>query len=169
MVVFASATCTRILACRPIVPRLKILVAEDEQSIRVQYRIILEARGHSVTATADGEECITAYRRALEPPGVPFDAVILDYRMPRLDGLGAARQILELCGDQRIIFASAYVAETLRQAARELHRIVELLQKPFGLDYLVEVVEDTEVYGRLASLNVKVRQLHDHNLSLSQL
>jgi CheY-like chemotaxis protein len=89
--------------------------------------------------------------------------------MPELDGLGAAREILSLCPGQRIVFASAYVAETLREAARDLHQIVELLQKPFGLDYLVEVVEDTDVYQQLASVNVKVRELQNHNLSLSEL
>jgi CheY-like chemotaxis protein len=89
--------------------------------------------------------------------------------MPVLDGLGASKQILKLYPDQRIIFASAYVGATLRESAKDLHQIVELLQKPFGLDYLVEIVEDTEVYQQLESLNVKVRELRDHNLTLSQL
>ena len=44
---------------------------------------------------------------SLLPP--PFDAVILDYRMPRKDGLEVAKEILELNPRQRIIFASAYV------------------------------------------------------------
>ena len=89
--------------------------------------------------------------------------------MPVLDGMRAAREILKLCPSQRIVFASAYVAETLREATKDLHQIVELLQKPFGLDYLVEIVEDTEVYRQLASLNVRVRELRNHNLTLSQL
>ena len=150
---------------------MRILVAEDERSIRTQYQAILAARGHKVVATVNGRECVETYRAALisSKPSKPFDLVILDYRMPVLDGLGAAREILKLSPEQRIIFASAYVAETLRESAKDLHQIVELLQKPFGLDYLVEIVEDTEVYQQLESLNVKVRELRNHNLTLSQL
>jgi len=137
----------------------------------MQYQAILKERGHQVVATADGQACVEAYAAALnsEKSSMPFDLVILDYRMPKLDGLGAAKEILKLSKEQRIVFASAYVAETLRESAKDLHQIVELLQKPFGLDYLVEIVEDTEVYQQLASLNVKVRELRNHNLTLSQL
>jgi CheY-like chemotaxis protein len=150
---------------------LRILIAEDEPAILKQYKVILEVRGHTITSTKDGQECVDAYRAELNSgkSGKPFDLVILDYRMPRLDGLGAAREILNLCPQQRIIFASAYVAETLRESAKDLHQIVELLQKPFGLDYLVEIVEDTEVYSQLEALNVRVRELRNHNLTLSQL
>ena len=150
---------------------MRILIAEDEPAILKQYRVILEVRGHTIASTKDGQECVDAYRAELNSgkSGKPFDLVILDYRMPRLDGLGAAREILNLCPQQRIIFASAYVAETLRESAKDLHQIVELLQKPFGLDYLVEIVEDTEVYSQLEALNVRVRELRNHNLTLSQL
>ena len=137
----------------------------------MQYQIALKERGHEVIATVDGRECIEMFSgaKSAQDSSTPFDLVILDYRMPKLDGLEAAREILRLCPDQRIIFASAYVAETLRESARDLHQIVELLQKPFGLDYLVEIVEDTDVYRQLALLNVKVRELRNHNLTLSQL
>ena len=150
---------------------MRILIAEDEPAILMQYKAILEERGHIIASTKDGRECVEAYRAELNSgkSSRPFDLVILDYRMPNLDGLGAAKEILNLCPEQRIIFASAYVAETLRESAKDLHQIVELLQKPFGLDYLVEIVEDTEVYMQLESLNVRVRELRNHNLTLSQL
>ena len=153
----------------------------------MQYRLVLEERGHKVVTTPDGRQCVDSYKNAIELQDGDndainnnntdngncchplFDVVILDYRMPVLDGMGAAREILGLCPAQRIIFASAYVAETLRVSTKELHQIVELLQKPFSLDYLVEIVENTEVYQQLATLNVRVRELHNHNMSLSQL
>jgi hypothetical protein len=46
---------------------------------------------------------------------------------------------------------------------------VELLQKPFDLSYLVEVVEDTNVYNQLRKLNFKVKELEDHNLTFAEL
>lgn len=161
---------------------MKILVAEDEPTISRQYKLALQEKGHHVTVTGDGAECVQVYQNAMKDMAVshgkakgpskdrtPFDVVILDYRMPRKDGLQTAKEILQLEPGQRIIFASAYVVDTLREAARELHQIVELLQKPFGLDYLVEIVEDTEVYMQLEKLNVRVKELKNHNLTLSQL
>lgn len=156
---------------------MKILVAEDEPLIARQYQVILQSRGHDVEIKDNGISFLEAYKAALSAANtqnrafdkVPFDVVILDYRMPKKDGLEAAREVLEICPEQRIIFASAYVRETLREATKELHQIVELLQKPFDLSYLVEVVEDTNVYNQLRKLNFKVKELEDHNLTFAEL
>jgi CheY-like chemotaxis protein len=156
---------------------MKILVAEDEPLIARQYQVILQSRGHDVEIKDNGISFVEAYKTALSAANkqnrafdkVPFDVVILDYRMPKKDGLEAAREVLEICPEQRIIFASAYVRETLKEATKELHQIVELLQKPFDLSYLVEVVEDTNVYNQLKKLNFKVKELEDHNLTFAEL
>ena len=95
----------------------------------------------------------------LPPSHPPYDAVVLDYRMPKKDGLEVAKEILALNPSQRIIFASAYVEETLRDSIKELSQIVELMQKPFLPEALVEVVEDAEAYPELKNLFVKVRKM----------
>ena len=74
----------------------------------------------------------------------PFDAVILDYRIPGKDGLHVAKEILELNPKQRIIFASAYIKETLEDSVKKLGTVVELIQKPFDADVLVDTIEDKE-------------------------
>ena len=74
----------------------------------------------------------------------PFDVVILDYRIPGKDGLHVAKEILELNPEQRIIFASAYVKETLEDSVKKLGTVVELIQKPFDADVLVDTIEDKE-------------------------
>jgi CheY-like chemotaxis protein len=74
----------------------------------------------------------------------PFDAVVLDYRIPGKDGLHVAKEILELNPEQRIIFASAYVKETLEDSVKKLGTVVELMQKPFDADVLVDTIEDKE-------------------------
>ena len=91
------------------------------------------------------------------PP--PYDAVVLDYRMPKKDGLEVAKEILTLNPSQRIIFASAYVKETLREAVKELRQAVELIQKPFLPEALVDIVEDTEAYPQLKKLFVSVMKM----------
>jgi CheY-like chemotaxis protein len=156
---------------------MKILVAEDEPVIAGHYHVVLRSRGHDVRVTDNGLSCLEAYKAALgeankhsrSPDKVPFDVVILDYRMPGKDGLETAREIIKLCPKQRIIFASAYVRETLREATKELHQIVELLQKPFDFSYLIEVVEDTDVHNQLKKLNFDVKQLKDHGLTHSEI
>jgi CheY-like chemotaxis protein len=154
---------------------LKILIAEDETLISMQYQLVLEERGHAVIVTEDGEECLKEYHNASkllhsnDPSPPPFDLVILDYRMPKKDGLDAAKEILGLCPSQRIMFASAYAAQTLMEGVKSLHRVVELLQKPFDLEYFVDAVEDKALYEQLERLNVRVRALKDHNVTHSQL
>ncbi|HEX6282349.1 MAG TPA: response regulator [Nitrososphaera sp.] len=92
-------------------------------------------------------------------PLPPYDAVVLDYRMPKKDGLEVAKEILTLNPSQRIIFASAYVKETLRESVKELRQVVELIQKPFLPEALVDVVEDTEAYPELKKLFVNIRKM----------
>jgi CheY-like chemotaxis protein len=158
---------------------MKILVAEDESSISMQYELVLKERGHTVVITANGEECLSTYISSLQSrastyptqstPTPPFDLVVLDYRMPKMDGLDAAIRILDLCPTQRLMFASAYTAQTLMEAVKGLHKVVELLQKPFDLEYFVDAVEDKALYEQLERLNVRVRALKDHNVTHSQL
>jgi two-component system, response regulator PdtaR len=69
---------------------MRVLLAEDETIIRLDLRDLLERAGYEVCAEAkDGEEAIALARR--EQP----DIAILDVKMPKLDGIDAARRILE--------------------------------------------------------------------------
>src|SRR5690349_12802142 len=117
---------------------MKILIAEDEPDIALSYKLTLEERGHSVVLTSNGEDCLIKYHdewQKLRDQGSdqideysihhPFHAIILDYKMPKLDGLEVAREILAVNSHQRIIFASAYVKETLETATRSL--VAELM------------------------------------------
>jgi AmiR/NasT family two-component response regulator len=69
---------------------MKILIAEDETIIRLDLRELLERAGYDVVAEArDGEEAV-ALARSTEP-----ELALLDVKMPKLDGIDAARRILE--------------------------------------------------------------------------
>ena len=87
---------------------------------------------------------------------VPYDVVILDYNMPLINGMDVAKEIFAINSHQRIIFASAYVKETLENSIKELKQVVELMQKPFSLSKLVDIVEDKEVYEDLRALNIDI-------------
>jgi len=88
-----------------------------------------------------------------------YDVVILDYKMPGMNGMDVAKEILAINPHQRIIFASAYAEETLRESVKQLKQVVELMQKPFSLSQLVDAVEDKEVYEELKSLDVDVNRI----------
>ena len=150
---------------------MRILVAEDEEDIKNIYYTSLIERGHTVILTSDGEECLMVYRQKLQEhqelhhdeekaSSLPYpDVVILDYKMPKKDGLQAAKEILDINPDQRIIFASAYIIETLTESVKQLKKIVELMQKPFSMSALVDTVENREAYEGLKSLMTTARDI----------
>ena len=149
---------------------MKILIAEDESDILTQYREFLEASKHDIVPTKDGDECLLAYKKEYEKwfetknddgPDSPFEAVILDYQMPNKNGLEVAKEILSIVPKQRIIFASAYVEKTLRDSITNLKQIVELMQKPFPLQALVDTIEDKEIFQELEKLNVDIKNLKE--------
>jgi two-component system, response regulator PdtaR len=103
---------------------MRILVAEDETIIRLDLREILERAGFEVCAEArDGEEAVEL--ALSEKP----DLAILDVKMPRLDGIDAARRIL---GERPIpiVILTAYGQEELVSRAVEAG-VFGYLVKPF--------------------------------------
>ena len=151
---------------------MRVLIAEDDLDVASSYLKALGKSNHEVVISSDGEDCLNTYRSNIEkvakvsnnhsaPSSSTFDAVILDYRMPKKDGIEVAKEILELNPNQRIIFASAYVKETLEDAVKELKRVVELMQKPFDADALVDTIEDKEVYENLKDLMKSVRKIRE--------
>jgi CheY-like chemotaxis protein len=96
----------------------------------------------------------TAFRSVNK--SAPYDVVILDYSMPSINGIEVAKEILAINSHQRVIFASAYVKETLEHSIKQLKQVVELIQKPFELSKLVDTIEDKEVYEDLRTLNIDV-------------
>jgi len=146
---------------------LTILIAEDEEDIASSYKLALEARNHHVVTTRDGEECLEEYKSALEMIGSrmdnghshpPFDVVLIDYRLPKMDGMQTAKKILEMNPNQRIIFASAYVKESLMQTVQMLGQILEFMQKPFLLASLIGTIEDAKVWQELVRINGSLRE-----------
>jgi two-component system, response regulator PdtaR len=106
------------------VSALRVLVAEDETIIRLDLKETLERAGHEVCAEArDGEEAVDLAR--VEKP----DLAVLDVKMPRLDGIEAARRILA----ERpipIVMLTAYGQDELVARAVEAG-VFGYLVKPF--------------------------------------
>lgn len=125
---------------------LQILAGEDNEFTALQYQKVFEKNQHRITIARDGEECVTQYKLALDScsPGLdPFDVVLLDFVMPKKNGVRVAKEILDLRPRQRIIFASAFGNGVLDDASAILRNSIEILQKPFSLEFLVKKIENT--------------------------
>lgn len=142
---------------------MEILIVEDEVDLIEEYKIFLEGHKHVVTTETTGESGLTTYFSKLDkdPNSIPYDIVVLDYQLPGKNGMQVGSEILSRCPKQRILFASAYVEDTLKESIKTLKQIVELLQKPFSLELFLKVIEDTSAYKELEKLNVDVKNLKE--------
>jgi AmiR/NasT family two-component response regulator len=113
---------------------VRILLAEDESIIRLDLRELLERAGYEVVAEArDGEEAV-ALAREQQP-----DLAIMDVKMPRLDGIEAARRMLE----ERpipIVLLTAFGQRELIDRAAEAG-VFGYLVKPFREQDVVPAIE----------------------------
>ena len=114
----------------------KILIAEDEQDIRDLITFTLRFAGYEVTATIDGEEAYQAAKDILP------DLILLDVRMPRLNGYDACKKIKTNDKTQHIpiVFLSAKGQEAEVQAGMDAGA-TEYIIKPFSPDQLTERVQ----------------------------
>ena len=123
---------------------ISILIAEDEKDIAEQYRMGFEERGHKVTVTYNGVECINEYRRACqtldsENP-IVYDVVIIDHNMPLKNGAKLAEEIREINPEQIIVFASAYGNQLIM--GLESFDDIDIVAKPLSITNLIKMVED---------------------------
>ena len=148
----------------------RILIADDESDILASYKEALERANHKVTTTKDGRKCLEAYYQEYKKlqsetgdlNGIsPFDVVVLDYKMPKKNGLEAAKEILSLNPSQRIIFASAYVNDTIVDSIKVLGKIIEVIKKPFPLSEFVDQIENKKIFSELERLNVNIKNLKE--------
>ncbi|MEO9308538.1 MAG: response regulator [Nitrososphaera sp.] len=123
---------------------LSILAADDNEFVRLQYKKIFEKHRHSVTIVQDGDTCIETYKKKLDSNSEndPFNIVLLDFVMPKKNGVRTAKEILELRPSQKIIFVSAFGNGILEDASIILKDDVEIIQKPFSLEFLVNKIEN---------------------------
>jgi len=114
----------------------KIMIVDDERELLVLYSEMLELFGHSVICrSCNGEEALEDYRNMEEKP----DLIILDHRMPIINGLETASEILNLDPEERIIFVSA--DPSVKRAALEIG-VIDFLEKPFVLKTLKEKIDN---------------------------
>jgi CheY-like chemotaxis protein len=134
---------------------VRVLVSEDEKNILLTYKIFLEGEGYEVVTSHDGIECIEQYKLAMQNSS-PIDIVILDYRMPRMDGRTAAMNILAMNPGQTIVMITAYSRGLSDFSGLEK---VQVLQKPFELENLGDLLRSVLPPNREQATNC-IKQTH---------
>jgi CheY-like chemotaxis protein len=113
-----------------------VLVIDDELSIRVLVRMILEDDGYEVLEAETGEQGLEIVQTSSP------DLVLLDIRLPDMDGLEVLRRLVARPSPPRVVIMSAHSSEpTLERAKRE--GTTGYIIKPFTHSELLEVVSGT--------------------------
>jgi len=112
----------------------RVLIVDDEEHIRRMIRITLEASGYDVGEAPDGEEGLQLYGN-----GSSWDVVLLDQRMPGMDGLETLSKIKQVDSGARVIMATAYASIELAVDAMKLGAS-DFVRKPMTPEVLRNAV-----------------------------
>lgn len=119
---------------------LRVLLVEDEASVRLLIGRMLRSLGSDVVPAADGREAWRLFATRERP----YDLILSDVIMPILSGGELAARVLAEAPEQAVVLMSAMPIETL---ADQLHPLPPLpfLPKPFTVEQLVSVVARTQI------------------------
>jgi CheY-like chemotaxis protein len=112
-----------------------VLCVDDNDDNLELLKILFELADYQVTACSTGEECLEQVKKG------EYSAIVLDYRLPDKDGLEICREIRELVPGTPIVFYTADVRNSSRQAAFSAGADAYLL-KPDDLNNIISTVND---------------------------
>lgn len=113
---------------------IRILIIDDEENIRRMFRLTLETAGYEVGEAKDGHEGLAAFA-----DGLSWDAVLLDQKMPGMDGLETLRRIRERASSARVIMVTAFASIELAVDAMKLGA-TDFVRKPMTPEILRSAV-----------------------------
>ncbi|MES2123279.1 MAG: sigma-54 dependent transcriptional regulator [Gemmatimonadota bacterium] len=129
----------------------RILVVDDERSIRDILVQVLGYEGYEVSAAASGGEALSMHRSA------PFDLILLDVKMQGIDGLDTLEQLRLQDPDARVVMISGHASianavQAVKQGA------FDFLEKPLDSDRLLVTVQRALEHRRLVGENARLRE-----------
>jgi len=130
----------------------KILVADDEQSMREFLDIMLTKEGYKVSLASNGEEVVKLIDNDL------FDLVLLDIRMPKLDGISALKKIKAIAPETIVIMITAYAsADTAIKAMKE--GAYDYITKPFKVEEIKLIIKNALEKKNLQKENILLKRV----------
>lgn len=112
---------------------LRILLAEDDEAMRLYLSRALENAGYEVTSVDRGTSAIPLLEKE------QFDLLLSDIVMPEMDGIELAQRCSEMAPRTKVMFITGFAAVTLRANREQPHS--KVLSKPFHLRDLILEVE----------------------------
>jgi len=131
----------------------RILVVDDEKNIRLTVTQALQALGVEVRSAGNGQEALQKLEES------EFSLILLDLKMPGMDGFEVLRRVVEMRPDIRVIIISAYgtvekVVEAMKLGA------VDFIQKPFTPQELREIVAEVLDRNKVEAAQVADYESH---------
>ena len=115
---------------------MKVLIAEDTDSVCFALRLAVEHLGHEVVATAtNGEKALQQYER------VHPEVVLMDVRMPRMDGLTCTTRLAQQDPNAKVIIITGGRTTEADAVGAGAQALVE---KPFGIEELGQIIHGLE-------------------------
>ena len=140
----------------------KILVVDDEQSLREVLSIMLKRAGYAVTIATDGEDAVELLQREI------FDLVITDLRMPKVDGMEVLKAVKSASPETVVLIITAFASadsavEAMKQGA------YDYLTKPFQVDEVQLIIRNALEKRRLTTENMLLKREMASQSSFAQL
>ena len=130
----------------------KILVVDDEQSMREFLDIMLKKEGYKVSLASNGEEVLKLIEKDI------FDLVLLDIRMPKMDGIAVLKKIKATSPETVVIMITAYAsADTAIKAMKE--GAYDYITKPFKVEEIKLIIKNALEKKNLQKENILLKQL----------
>jgi len=140
----------------------RILIVDDEESMREFLSIMLHREGYQVEAVQDGSQAIARLRDQT------FDLIITDIQMPRVDGFGVLNHVLEVCPDTAVIMVTAF--STTEQAVEAMKLgAYDYITKPFKNDEIKLIVKNALERKTLRRENQELKKELGQRYSFGQL
>lgn len=115
--------------------KLNVLIADDEEGLRLSMAGILELEGHRVVTAADGDEAVARAREHA------FDIAFLDIKMPGINGVEAFKEIKKLQPEIVVIMMTAFAVNDLIKEAIE-EGAYACINKPFDMDRIIDTMKE---------------------------
>jgi PAS domain S-box-containing protein len=134
---------------------IKLLVVDDEMGMRETLSTIFENKGYSVVSASNGGKAFDIIKKEF------FNLVVLDMRLPDMDGIEVLRFIKKESPDTEIVIITAFASlqssvQALNEGAYAYH------MKPFEMDYLINSVEGARERQRLIIENRELRRFNEN-------
>ena len=129
---------------------IKVLVVDDQRSIRLTLSAILESRGCDVTGVEDG------YRAVDTAAEDSFDLILMDIKMPGINGVQTFREIKKTSPETLVVMMTGYAVQDLVDTALE-EGALSIIYKPFEMEEVFKLVDSI-------SKSVKILVVDDNTL-----